>query len=196
MGRETTASVTFRGVTAEAKLQLEGNELILRGGIKARIARDTIANIAAGPDGLTLEADGDVLHAALSAIEAERWAKAILKPPPSLATKLGIAPDKPALVLGTIDDPALAAALNGATVSDPGKAVTIVAVLASRTDLEAAEARARTTGLPLWCVYAKGKAADPGDSAVRAYLRGKGMMDNKTSAVSERLTAICYARKG
>jgi hypothetical protein len=196
MGRETTATVTFRGVTAEAKLQLEGTELILRGGIKARIARSTIANVAAGPDGLTLNAAGEAVHVALPPAEAERWAKAMLKPPPSLTSKLGIGPDRPALLLGTVDDAVLAAALEGVTTSDPAAAVAIVAVLASHADLEAAEARARVARLPLWCVYAKGKAADPGDSAVRAYLRGQGMMDNKTSAVSERLTATRYARKG
>lgn len=192
MGREALALVTWRDGCAEAKLELEAKELILRGGIRGRIARATISDVSADADGLRLRAGGEPLHVALSEAEALRWAKAILTPPPSQASKLGIGPDKPALVLGTIDDTELAKALAGATAAEADRAVVIVALVDSHTALEAALSKARVTQLPLWWVYPKGKAADPGDSAIRTALRAAGMMDNKTSAVSERLTATRY----
>jgi hypothetical protein len=52
------------------------------------------------------------------------------------------------------------------------------------------------TALPLWAVYPKGMAANPGEAAIRSALRSAGWMDNKTCAVSARLTATRYGRKG
>lgn len=195
MGRETTALVTFRGQSTEAKVLLETTELILRGGHKARLSRDVLSDVRASANGLSLTAAGEPLHLAIPEAEAARWAKAILTSPPSLASKLGIGPDRLALVMGSPDDPALAAALNGATTGDAGKASVLIAVIESHADLTAAIANAEATRLPLWCVYPKGKAADPGDGAIRSALRGAGFMDNKTCAVSERLTATRYARR-
>jgi hypothetical protein len=192
MGREAQATVSFRGERASAKVLLEGAELVLRGGIKARFARDALVQVAASSDGLSLIAGGEALHIALPEAEAARWAKAILTPPPSLASKLGIGADKPALVLGNVADSALAEALKGATAVDVSSACAIVAPIENQADLDAALAKANATRLPLWCVYPKGKAANPGDSAIRTALRGAGMMDNKTSAVSARLTATRY----
>jgi hypothetical protein len=192
VGREALAQVTWRGESGETKLLLEAGELILRGAIKARIARAVIWDVRTDADGLRLSADGELLHAVLSEAEAMRWAKAILTPPPSLASKLGIGPDKPALVQGAIDDAVLTQALTGATTEEAGAACVIVALIDSHSALDFALARASATQLPLWCVYAKGKATDPGDGAIRTVLRRAGMMDNKTSAVSERLTATRY----
>jgi hypothetical protein len=47
MGRETTTLVTWRGVTAEAKVLLESTELILRGGIKAKLPRASLSDVRA-----------------------------------------------------------------------------------------------------------------------------------------------------
>ncbi|MGH6787281.1 MAG: hypothetical protein ACREBO_10650 [Novosphingobium sp.] len=195
MGREASALVTFRGDSAKAKLLLEGSELILRGGHKARLPRDTIAGIVAGPDGLRLTASGEPLHAALPEAEAARWAKALATAPPSLAGKLGIGPDKRALVLGAIDEPALAEALAGATMTDPGSAAVVLAMILDADHLERARHAAANAGLALWCVYPKGKAAAFGDAAIRDAMRAAGWIDTKVSAVSERLTATRYAPK-
>jgi hypothetical protein len=192
MGRETIATVTYRGITAEAKVLLETTELILRGGHKERFPRDNLRDVAATPQGLDLNAGGEPLHVAMSEIEARRWAKAILTPPPSLASKLGIGPDKPALVLGAVEDAALAESLAGATSEAVGSATQIIAMIENTAALDAALARSRETRLPLWCVYPKGRSADPGDMAIRTALRAAGMIDSKTCAVSERLTATRY----
>ena len=196
MGREARGMVTFGGTSGAASLHLDSTELTLRGAVRARIARRDIAEIAAGPGGLTLRAGGELLHVGLPQAEAARWATALATPPPSLADKLGIGPDKPAVVLGTVTDPALAAALQDAVVADPASATVIVASIRSQADLAAALAAARDTGLPLWCIYPKGKAADPGDAAIRALLRAAGLIDSKSCAVSEVLTATRYRLRG
>ena len=194
MGRETQAVVTFRGVSVEAKVLLESTELILRGGIKARLPRSALRDVSTGPDGLRLIAQDEPLHIALPEDEAVRWAKAIVTPPPSLASKLGIGADRVALVCGKATDPALAEALAGATTTDPASAAALIAIIEDRAGLTQAIAKAEAAGLPCWCVYPKGKVADPGDAAIRTAFRAAGFIDNKTCAVSERLTATRYAR--
>ena len=195
MGRETSTVVTFRGASGETKVLLEATELILRGGIKARFSRDTLREVCASPAGLTLNIAGDQLHLALSEAEAGKWAKAILTPPPSLAEKLGVGPDKPTWVLGELRDADLIMALDGATVANLAQATTMIAVIEIAADLAAVLAHAHNIFVPVWAVYPKGKTADPGDAQIRAAFRGAGWMDNKTSAVSDRLTATRYAVK-
>lgn len=195
MGREAQARVTFRGTTAEARLLLEGTELILRGGHKAKLPRDGIAGVSADTDGLRLSAAGETLHAALPEAEAARWAKALTTPPPSLASKLGVGPDKPALVLGSVDVAVLALALAGATTFDAGAASVVLATIGSAEDLDRARVAAEACGLALWCVYPKGKAVNFGDAAIRTSMRAAGWIDTKVSAVSERLTATRYVKR-
>jgi hypothetical protein len=197
MGRETTAQVCWQGQAGEAKVLLESTELILRGGVKARIARSSLSHATADSTGLTVIAAGEPLHVAMSETEATRWAKAIATPPPSLAAKLGTGPDRPIFVLGPADDPELAEALRGAIATAPAQASQLLAVIESAAALDQALALARAhPALPVWCVYPKGKTADPGDTAVRAAFRAAGWIDNKSCAVSQRLTATRYARKG
>jgi hypothetical protein len=49
-------------------------------------------------------------------------------------------------------------------------------------------------GTPIWIVYEKGPKAAFGEGAVRSFMRGAGYRDNKVAAVSDRLTAMRYAR--
>lgn len=193
MGRETQAQVTFRGVTAEAKVLLESTELILRGAIKARLPRAGLSDISARADGLWLVSQGEPLHVLLPEVEAIRWAKAILTPPPSLASKLGIGPNQPAIVIGAVNDPTLRAALEGAITHDPASASAVIAIIEDHAAL--ATVLADATALPVWCVYPKGKAADPGDAAIRTAFRSAGWMDNKACAVSARFTATRYTKR-
>lgn len=194
MGRECKAMVTYGKQRGEAVVLLESRELILRGAIKARVQREALTQVSATSGGLQLLADGVPLAVAMTAVEAARWAAAIAKPPPSLAAKLGVRPARPALVLGDISDPELSAALAGATTGERTRAVVLIAMIETHADLATAQAIAETTDLPLWCVYPKGKAADPGDGIIRSALRGSGFIDSKACSVSERLTATRYAR--
>ncbi|MFM2356335.1 MAG: hypothetical protein RLZZ528_2071, partial [Pseudomonadota bacterium] len=132
----------------------------------------------------------------LGATEATRWVAALLKAPPSLAAKLGVAADRPVYIFGQTDDPELQEALTGAAVPTPGLAVQIVAVIETPDDLTGALAlSSRNPGLPVWCVYPKGPSARPGDGAIRDAFRASGLIDTKSCAVSERLTATRYAAR-
>jgi len=154
MGRETVATVNWRGATAETKLLLEAGEPILRGAVKARIPRSDIAAVGRTQEGLALSVGGTPLNIAMAGPEANQWIKALTKPPPDLRTKLDIGPQKPAYILGNVGDKALAAALADATTETTADAATILAVLGSHADLEAALTVARASpARPLWCVY-------------------------------------------
>lgn len=196
MGRETVAVARWRGAVEEVKALLESTEIILRGAIKARIARSNISDIAVAGEELVLRCAGEPLVLELGATEAQKWRDALLKPPPSLASKLGIEPDRPAFLIGSCDDEALNHALTGAVCALPGEAHVLVAIIEREPDLAAALAMAEHhLGLSLWCVYGKGKTAKFGDTQVRAFMRGRGYVDTKSCAVSDRLTAARYQRK-
>ena len=68
-------------------------------------------------------------------------------------------------------------------------------MLHEEADLDAAVTLAASAPrLALWCVYPKGRTSPVGDAVVRAYLRQRGYIDSKSSAISDRLTATRYAR--
>ncbi|MFM5931036.1 MAG: hypothetical protein ACKOPQ_09030 [Novosphingobium sp.] len=175
---------------------LESQEIILRGGIKARIPRSAIIAFAAEGDCLRVATGEDTLLARLGALEAEKWVQGLAKPAPSLASKLAIGGERPAFLFGHTDDVALLDALAGHhRVDSPDRASVIVAVVDDASALDAALSLATAHGLMLWCVYPKGKAAGFGDTAIRERMRAAGWMDNKSCAVSDQLTATRYGRK-
>lgn len=196
MGREAIAQCSWQGQSGEAKVLLESQEIILRGPIKARIQRSGISAFTVEGEALRVTAPDGVLVAELGAKEAGKWAEALAKPAPSLASKLGIGGEKPAFLLGETCDEALLDALAGHhRVDQAERASVIVALIDSESALDVALELAGEHGLMLWCVYLKGKGTVFGDSAIRAHLRGAGWMDNKTCSVSEKLTATRYCRK-
>jgi hypothetical protein len=196
MGREALAITDWQGQTVKVKALLESQEIILRSPIRARIPRSEISGVTVDGDRLRLVVDGEPLTLTLGATEADRWAIVLLKPPPSLAEKLGISVDKRAYLMGSLDDETLRSALTDAMTDALADASVIVAVLAEQADLDAACTLAATVPhLALWCVYPKGRNSPVGDAVIRAHLRERGYVDSKSSAVSDRLTATRYARR-
>lgn len=196
MGREAIAVAHWRGEVAEVKALLESTEIILRGTIKARIPRSSISEISVSADELKVRCDGKPLVLELGETEARKWREVLVKPPPTLASKLGVGPEKLAFVIGNNKDSELATALKGARSTSPKTATAFVAILRSEADLKAAYSKAsKYPELFLWCVYAKGKNAIPSDSTVRSFMRGNGYTDNKSCAVSADLTATRYGKK-
>lgn len=196
MGREALATADWQGITAEVKVLLESQEIILRGAIRARIPRSEVSDVTVEGDRLRLAAGGEPLTLTLGAAEAGTWAAALRKPPPSLAEKLGISTEKLAYVTGSVDDEALRRALEDATTDTLTDASVIVAVLSEEADLDAAYALAMSAPhLAVWCVYPKGTTSPIGDATVRSRLRERGYIDSKSSAVSDRLTATRYGRR-
>lgn len=197
MGREATAIVHWGDVIAEAKVLLESDALILRGGIKDRIPRSEIAEVKRTDLGIALTVAKQCLLIEMHRLEADRWGKALTTPPPSLASKLGISADRPAFVLGTVDDAALATALSGNSAATIERAAAIIAVLRLPSELEAVLALAASAPrLLLWCIHEKGKHAAIGEATVRSVLRAHNYIDTKASGVSPRLTATRYILRG
>ena len=196
MGREANCVARWRGQTAEVKALLESAEIILRGGIKAKIPRSGIAGVAVSGDDLTLEAGGDPLVLELGAVESGKWAAILLKPPPGLRDKLGLKPGDTAFVIGAIDDETLATALQDAQANTAKGAVMLLAMLRSEDDLKSAfDIASAAPSLPLWCVYQKGKSAPIGDATIRTFLRANAYIDSKTASISPTLTATRYAAR-
>ena len=192
MGREAEAEVRFRGAVARAKLLLESDGLILRGGLRVRLARADLG-VATALDGvLRIETTEGVLEADLGPA-AEAWAKAVAKAPPGLAEKLGLRADRRALVIGDITSPDLAEAVAPFRAAGPDAAAMVVAELPDAAAFAAAWAGARPLALPFWGVTRKGKASPFPEADLRAALRAEGWMDNKTCAVSADWTATRFA---
>lgn len=196
MGREAAATVHWRGETADAKALLESTEIVVRGPVRVRIARSDITAVRVDGVVLTVAIGTEQLVLHFSIGEAEKWRAALLKPPPTLADKLGIHADRPARVIGTVDDPTLAAALYNATTYDIDAAALFISVLRSRADIDATvETAQQRPSLPVWCVSGKGKHAAVSDTDVRTGMRSVGYIDTKTSEVSDLWTATRYSRR-
>lgn len=196
MGREERIECTVDGHTEPVHVLLESRELILRGAtLRRRIALADLGQLRLSADDLCFTVAGESVSLRLGAAEAAKWLDRIQTPPPTLASKLGIGPGQPAAVFGPVDDDAeLAAALVGARTNRPVDAAVLVAAVFSADEL--AQALQVHAGMPckaMWVVHAKdGKAAALGDGAIREVLRAQSYKDNKTSAVSARLTATRY----
>lgn len=192
MGREAEAHALWRGASGAVKALLESDGIILRGEIRAKLPRAKLAEWRVQGEDLCLRSGGEALVLTLGAKEAAAWVKALDKPLPSLAAKLGVSEAAPAWVIGGPAPEEIAVAVAGASVPGPEGAAVIVAVLTGPEDLEAAVAAGQAHGLRVWCVHGKGKGAAVGDTAVRSSFRAAGWMDIKSSAVSEGFSATLY----
>ncbi|HEY1130826.1 MAG TPA: hypothetical protein VGF12_15585 [Roseateles sp.] len=203
MGRE--ASCTARVGTqdaqesAEVTALLESTTVVLRGALKRKWDIATLQALRLVGGELQFEVGGETVALVLGEKEGERWLKKLQMPPPTLAAKLGVGPDNPALLIGpTVGplDPVLAEALAGGLTTNLRQARMLVAVLSKPSELaRMAEFHADMICKTVWVVHPKGPGASPSDAEVRTAMRGWGYVDNKTSAVSDRLTATRYVRR-
>ncbi len=193
MGREDVAVCHWQGDVAEVRLHLDSQELTLRGDIRAAIGRPEMKAVTLCEEGVRVTTDRGDLVMEMVEIEAGRWHKALLKPPPSLAQKLGVSADAPAFVLGVVDDPVLHNALSGAVVDDATNASLLLAVVLDQAALGTASQCAITyPNKHIWMLYRKGKTAQINGTQVRTHMRDLGFIDSKSSAVSDQLTATRY----
>ena len=198
MGREAPCTARVGTETAEVTALLESTAIVLRGDIKRRYEIAALQNLRLAGEELLFEAGDEAVALGLGAKEGERWLKKLQTPPPTLAAKLGVSADSPALLIGpTVGalDPALAEALAGGITTNVREARMLVAVLSKPSELpRMAEFHADMICKTVWVVHPKGPDASPSDTEVRTAMRGWGYVDNKTTAVSERLTATRYVR--
>jgi hypothetical protein len=192
MGREAEGHAVWRGVSGAVKALLESDGITLRGEVRGKLPRSGLMDWRVEGEDLCLRSGGEQLVLTLGAREAAAWVRALDKPVPSLAAKLGVSVAARAWVMGGPPPEEIAVALAGAEASGPGEAALIVAVLTGPGDLEAALAAGQAHGLRVWCVHGKGKGAAVGDAVVRAAFRAAGWMDIKASAVSEGFSATLY----
>jgi hypothetical protein len=193
MGREAETWAEAGSEAGEVRALLESGELILRGAIRRRFPRDKLSRVRVEDDLLRFDCAGEAVTLALGAVVADRWAKAIAKPPPSLREKLGLAAGGRAFRIGTFEDVALEKALADACTDDAHEADMVIACIAKPGDLNAALAAHKTRpAIPLWAIYPKGKGVTFGDGEIRSVLRARGFVDTKSCAVSELLTASRY----
>ncbi|MCU0828982.1 MAG: hypothetical protein MUE52_16690 [Tabrizicola sp.] len=192
MGREAEGHAVWRGASGAVKAYLESDGITLRGEVRGKLPRAGLVGWRVEGEDLCLRSDGEPLVLTLGAKEAAAWVKALEKPLPSLAQKLGVSTATRAWVIGGPRPEELAVAVAGAEVPGPEGASVIVAVLSGPGDLEAALAAGQGSGLRVWCVHGKGKGAAVPDAKVREAFRAAGWMDIKTSAVSDGFSATLY----
>lgn len=88
MGRTSITIAQWQGLTAEVRALLEATEIVLRGGIRARVLRAAITSMSVVQGSLRLMTDRGPLVLELGEVEALQWLAALQKPVPTLAEKL------------------------------------------------------------------------------------------------------------
>lgn len=195
MGREARADAEYDGQAGESRILLEGEGLILRGAVKARIARDAVRDLTVDGDVLAGQGPKGDFRLAIGAVEAGRWKAALEKPAPGLAEKLGLKPGVSVWAHGEGEAPELWAALADAPRAGPDDAGLRLALAETEAALETALAASEGSGAPIWVIHGKGPKAAFGDNAARTFMRARGYVDVKASAVSQTLSATRYVRR-
>jgi hypothetical protein len=199
MGREARCTAQVGVEMVEVTALLESTTIILRGALKRHWEIAALRGLRHTGDALCFDVGAESVALLLGEKEAASWLKKLQTPPPTLAAKLGVSANNPAFLLGPSAgplDPALVEALTGCLSADAEAAHVLVAVLTSPTELPAvAEFHSGMSCDALWAVHPKGPGASPSAAEVRTALREWGYTDNKTCAVSGRLTATRYLRR-
>jgi len=198
MGREALCTCAWNGKKHQVKALLEPPELILRGDIRRRMPFAQIENVKADGNHLLLTFEGDAVRLNLGSAMASKWAEAMLKAPPTLARKLGITSEITVHMIGSADDPAIAAALAEAKSVSPNKGDLILARVDTPADLAAALRKSSaqlSAGVPIWFVYRKGPGHPLNENLVRTTALATGIVDTKIAAVSAELSALRFVKR-
>jgi len=198
VGREAHCICEWNGDSAKVKALVEPPELILRGEIRRRLPFSDLRQVRAVGAALRFKFGSDVVALKLGAVMAEKWAKAILTSPPSLAKKLGITAESTVWVIGTVDDAALASALGEARTAARKGTDLIVARVNTPAELARAfktTAKETSAGVPIWIVYRKGPGHPIGEADVRSAGLAAGIVDVKVAAVSAQLTGLKFVKR-
>lgn len=198
MGREANCTCLWNRKKHEVKVLLEPPELILRGELRQRIPFAKITSIKADGDHLAFSLEGDSIRLQLGSAMAAKWAEAIVKPPPSLAKKLGITSESTVRMMGPVDEPALKTALAEAKMVSQTKGDLILARVDTPADLKAALAKAAgqlAAGIPIWFIYRKGPGHPLNENLVRTTALATGIVDTKIAAVSAEFSALRFVKR-
>lgn len=200
MGRETTCRARLAparsrrfGPPAEGKALLETDDVLFRGGFRARVPLREISGLAVRSGALTLTWPGGRLELSLGEA-AEKWADAI-RNPRSVLDKLGVKPGQRVARIGRFDAgfaADLARALGAEPVRRAGKGLDLVFLALARPGEEARLESLKPAIAPnggIWAVYPKGRR-ELSEDTVRAAARAAGLVDVKVVRFSETLGAL------
>ena len=192
MGREAEGAIRYLGAEGAGRILIEGSEVILRGEVRARLARAAIMAVRVDGDDLVLDTARGPLVATVGAGVAERLRTALLRPVPTLVEKLGVSATARAGCLWPVTDGVLAAALAGLTAPVAEASLLVAEVLDAQALERLMAALPGLAGRHVWCVNAKGPRVVLPEAQIRAALRGAGWIDSKTTAVSDAVSATRY----
>ncbi len=197
MGLETTSELHLNGQTVQVKALLESHELILRGPVKKTLPIRELSDPRVVNDQLLFEYAGEAYALVLPAGQAAKWLTKMTTEPPTLASKLGVDGAHKAYLHGAVTDAALTEALTGATTKAPHEAALGIAIVASPDELSGALADLLDVlpATPIWVIFPKGAKSPLPESAVRSHMHALGLVDTKSCAVSDRLTATRFNRR-
>ncbi|KAF0110812.1 MAG: hypothetical protein FD163_517 [Hyphomonadaceae bacterium] len=197
MGLEANTLLIVNGDEFEVKALLESNELILRGGYKARLRFENLANVRANDGRLIFENEGKDFRLELGQVYAEKWAIKISSPPKPLFEKLGIKPNDNIYVFGKISEENIILAISGSIISSANEAILAFTQFNDLSDIEKMLNEYSTEGFqcPIWTIHGKGKTSAPNGDIVRKIMRANGFIDTKICAISDDWSATKYSLK-
>ena len=136
MGREAICACLWNGAKTAVKALIEPPELVLRGEMRRKLPFARMKQVRADGEWLRFTFEDESVALQLGGEMAAKWAKTLLKPPPSLAKKLGITPETTVRMIGTVDDSALKGALAEAKDISDRKGDLILARVNTPADLK------------------------------------------------------------
>ncbi len=198
MGREAVCTCVWNGEKSKVKALLEPPDLTLRGEIRRKVPFSKMKNVKADGDLLQFKFENDSVALELGTTMAAKWADALVKPPPSLAKKLGITSETTVRMIGPVDDPLLKSALAEAKAVSQRKGELILARVDTLADLHAALDKASAqlkAGVPIWFVYRKGPGHPLNENQVRETALATGIVDTKVASVSAEFSALRFVKR-
>lgn len=192
MGRESTCIIRRNGDSAEAKVLLEGDELVVRGAMRMRVPFASLTAATARAGVLTLKTAQETVSLELGDLAAS-WLEKIQNPRTRM-DKLGVKPGAEVSVLG--DAPAdflaeLEKAGAEVTTGRAKKGCTIVFLITdSARSLDKLQklGEAIAPDGSIWVVHPRGRK-DFADTHVFAAAMAAGLVDVKVARFSETHTA-------
>jgi len=198
MGREAACTCVWNGKKSAVKALVEPPELILRGELRRRLPIAQMQSVRAKRGHLLFTIGDESVALALGNTIAAKWAEALLKPPPTLAKKLGISTDTTVWMIGPADDDSLTAALAQAKAVSKRAGDLILARVDTPAELHSALMRATdqfSTGTPIWFIYSKGPGHLLNENLVRTTALATGIVDTKVASVSTVLSALRFIKR-
>jgi len=198
MGREAECDCECNGARCRLKALLEPPDLILRGQVRRRLPFSELKQIRVDGELLRFTCGADRFALGVGSAMAEKWARALTAPPPSLAKRLGISADCAVRMIGAPDDDALRGALATArAVADEGEDLILARV---NTPAEVAyvlraAAKQLEARVPIWFIYPKGRGHALTENDVRMTALAAGIVDTKVCAISPTLTGLRFVRR-